>query len=83
MDEITPTITPQMNQRLIMLATEDEVRQTLFIIHLEKAFGPDGMTSSIFQTLMAYNREEKYLEWNIAGIISRTTQLVCFHLLYV
>lgn len=36
LDEIIPTITPQMNQRLLRLATEDEVRQALLMMHPEK-----------------------------------------------
>ena len=36
LEEIIPTITPQMNQRLIRLATEEEVRQALFMMHPEK-----------------------------------------------
>ena len=49
LDEINPTITPQMNQRLVRLATEEEVRQALFMMHPEKAPGPDGMTALFFQ----------------------------------
>lgn len=37
LDEIGSTITPQMNQRLIKQATEEEVRQALFMMHPEKA----------------------------------------------
>lgn len=33
LEEIVPTITPQMNQRLIKPATEEEVRQALFMMH--------------------------------------------------
>jgi len=39
---------PQMNQRLLQLATEEEVRQALFMMHPEKAPGPDGMTALFF-----------------------------------
>ena len=49
LEEITPSITYQMNQRLIRIAIEEEVRQTLFMMHPEKAHGPDGMTSLFFQ----------------------------------
>ena len=38
-----------MNQRLIWLETEEEVRQALFMKHPEKAPGPDGMTTLFFQ----------------------------------
>ncbi|XP_056848447.1 uncharacterized protein LOC130498828 [Raphanus sativus] len=47
--EITPSITHQTNQMLIKLATEEEVRQALFMMHPEKAPGPDGMTALFFQ----------------------------------
>lgn len=49
LEEVTPSITPQMNQRLSRLATEEEVRQALFMMHPEKAPGPDGMTALFFQ----------------------------------
>ena len=38
-----------MNQRLLKIATKDEVREALFMMHLEKAPGPDGMTALFFQ----------------------------------
>ena len=47
--EVTPGITPQMNQRLLRVATENEVREALFMMHPEKASGPDGMTAFFFQ----------------------------------
>ena len=31
--EVTPGITPQMNQRLLRVATENEVREALFMMH--------------------------------------------------
>lgn len=37
LDEIPYQITPQMNQRLLRLATEEEVRQAFFMMHPEKA----------------------------------------------
>ena len=43
--EIVPSITPEMNHGLLRPATEEEVCQTLFMMHPEKAQGPDGMTS--------------------------------------
>ncbi|XP_056864326.1 uncharacterized protein LOC130511383 [Raphanus sativus] len=49
LEEIVPTITPQMNQRLIKPATEEEVRQALFMMHPEKAPGSDRMTALFFQ----------------------------------
>ena len=49
LSEVTPGITPQMNQRLLRIATEDEVREAVFMMHPEKAPGPDGMTALFFQ----------------------------------
>ena len=49
LEKIVPSITPQMNNGLLRLATEEEVRQTLFMMHPEKAPGPDGMTALFFQ----------------------------------
>ena len=39
----------KMNQRLLRIATEEEVRETLFLMHPEKASEPDDMTSLFFQ----------------------------------
>ena len=47
--EVTPAITPSMNQHLLRLATEEEVKEALFMMHPEKAPGPDGMTALFFQ----------------------------------
>ena len=47
--EVSPGITPQMNQRLLRVASEDEVREALFMMHPEKAPEPDGMTTLFFQ----------------------------------
>ena len=49
LSEIVPEITPQMNQQLLRMATEDEVKEALFMMHQEKASGPDGMTALFFQ----------------------------------
>ena len=49
LDEIMPSISPQMNQILLRTATEEEVRQALFMMHPEKAPDPDGMTALFFQ----------------------------------
>ena len=38
-----------MNQRLLRVATENEVREALFMLHPEKAQGPDDMTALFFQ----------------------------------
>ena len=49
LEEIVPSISPQMNQILLRIATEEEVRQALFMMHPEKAPGSDGMTALFFQ----------------------------------
>ena len=38
-----------MNQILLKIATEEEVRQALIMMHPEKALGPGGMTALFFQ----------------------------------
>jgi len=48
LSEVTTGITPQMNQRLLRVATESEVKEALFMMHPEKAPGPDGMTALFF-----------------------------------
>ena len=48
LEEIVPSISPQMNQKLLRIATWDDVREALFMMHPEKAPGPDGMTSLFF-----------------------------------
>ncbi|XP_033136130.1 uncharacterized protein LOC117128234 [Brassica rapa] len=50
MAEVTPGITLQMNQRLLRLVTEEEVREALFMMHPEKASGPDDMTALFSNT---------------------------------
>ena len=49
LEEIVPSIFPQMNQVLLRIATEEEVRQALFMMHPEKVPGPEGMTTLFFQ----------------------------------
>lgn len=53
LDEITLCITHQMNQRLIRMATNDEVRQASFMMHPEKVHGPNGMIT-FFLALLPY-----------------------------
>ena len=49
LEEIGPSISPQMNLMLLRVATEEEIRQALFMMHPEKAPGSDGMTALFFQ----------------------------------
>ena len=48
--KIPPGITPQMNQRLLRLAIENEVREALFMMLPEKAPGPDDITALFSNT---------------------------------
>jgi len=49
LSEIQPSISTQTNGWLLKLATEEEIRQALFMMHPGKAPGPDGMTALFFQ----------------------------------
>ena len=49
LSEVKTLITDQINDFLTTPATEDEVRAALFLMHPEKAPGPDGMTALFFQ----------------------------------
>ena len=42
-------ITEDKNRILTSWASEEEVRSVLFMMHPEKAPGPDGMTALVFQ----------------------------------
>lgn len=45
MAELTPCITFQMNQSLLRIVMEEEIRHALFMMHLQKTLGPDEMTA--------------------------------------
>jgi len=49
LSEIQPSISTQTNGWLLKPATEEEIRQALFMMHPGKAPGPDGMTALFFQ----------------------------------
>ncbi|XP_010468779.1 PREDICTED: uncharacterized protein LOC104748899 [Camelina sativa] len=49
LSEIEGVITEEINDRLTAPATEAEVRKVLFMMHPDKAPGPDGMTALFFQ----------------------------------
>lgn len=55
LSEVPSLVTDQMNGMLTALATEDEVRKALFMMHQEKFPGPDEMTSLFFSKSLAYN----------------------------
>ena len=47
--EIPTLITEDQNRSLTSWASEEEVQSALFMMHPEKAPGPDGMTALFFQ----------------------------------
>ena len=49
LDEVTQLVMAAQNNRLKALASEEEVRTTLFIMHPEKAPDPDEMTALFYQ----------------------------------
>ncbi|XP_048605045.1 uncharacterized protein LOC106399030 [Brassica napus] len=49
LSEVQPSISTQTNGWLLKLATEEEIRQALFMMHPGKTPGPDGMTALFFQ----------------------------------
>ena len=49
LEEVPTSITETQNIKLMARATEDEVKASLFMMHPEKALGPDGMTALFYQ----------------------------------
>lgn len=49
LSEVSPLVSEQMNENLKALATEEEVRKLLFMMHPKKVPGPDGLTALFFQ----------------------------------
>ena len=49
LQEVPTLITDDQNRFLTSWASEEEVRSALFLMHPEKAPGPDGMTALFFQ----------------------------------
>ncbi|XP_056847407.1 uncharacterized protein LOC130498081 [Raphanus sativus] len=49
LEEIPASVTMDQNRKLTAVATEKEVRVALFMMHPEKAPGPDGMTALFYQ----------------------------------
>lgn len=49
-ESIQPCITPAINQSLIEIPTQEEIKNACFAIHADKAPGPDGFSASFFQS---------------------------------
>ena len=47
---LSPKVTHEMNEQLIKLPSDDEIRMGMFSIHPDKAPGPDGFSASFFQS---------------------------------
>ena len=46
---VTASVTNEMNQQLLKIPRDEEIREATFAINPEKAHGPDGMTSLFYQ----------------------------------
>lgn len=55
-DVIHPFVSSEMNTKLILIPTDDEIRAATLSIHADKAPGPDGFTGGFF-----------HYAWNIIG----------------
>ena len=49
LEEVPTSITDYKNRKLMAEATEEEVKAALFMMHTEKAPGPDEMTGLFYQ----------------------------------
>ncbi|CAA7054921.1 unnamed protein product [Microthlaspi erraticum] len=58
LEHLSERVTPLENNVLTRQATETEVREALFMMHPEKAPGPDGMTTLFFQRSWHIVKEE-------------------------
>lgn len=52
LEEVPTLVTETQNRRL--MATEEEVRTALFMMHPEKATGPDGMTVLFLSAVLVH-----------------------------
>ena len=49
-EALSPKVSPEMNQALIALPTDLEIRAALFSINADKALGPDGFSAGFYQS---------------------------------
>lgn len=49
-EALKPCVTSDMNEKLIVMPTADEIKQACFSVHADKAPGPDGFSASFFQS---------------------------------
>lgn len=54
--DITTKVRESTNRSLILDPSEEEIKVTLFYINPDKAPGPDGMTSILYQRFMASHK---------------------------
>lgn len=60
LNEVPMLVTIQMNEAPTTLAKEDEVCRALFMMHPEKALGPDGMIAFFFSESLACCQKESF-----------------------
>ena len=58
LEEVPSSITDGQNWKLMAEATEEEVKAALFMMHPEKAPGPDGMTALFYQQSWSIIKED-------------------------
>lgn len=49
-EALSPKVTPEMNQLLIAIPDKLEIQRAVFLIHSDKAPGPDGFSAGFYQT---------------------------------
>jgi hypothetical protein len=49
LDEIESFITPEMNEKLTTMISDQEIQKTLFHMDATKSLGPDGLPAMFYQ----------------------------------
>lgn len=57
-EEVPTTVTANQNLRLMEKASEEEVREALFMMHPQKAPGPDGITALFYQQSWSISKKD-------------------------